>query len=242
MSISGKNDVVAGITTYDGSWIGLWAEQSKPLHYVNGSQFLDNSFGFDGNVGERIKHMHEKNDVDACISVDRRGTSGNWNVVACDAKRASICELEIGSTAGRRHCNTENTFDFRRAGTLHAGEYMAVNDMKCGDMGGEIRCGNEEGNTLEIAQAICVEKLKSVSNFDRMCCGGRLDNAHVSDNCIRRNINSKKSDMAMSETPIPHAGWLIAAGVCVIPVMVVAFVCCAEMRKYVLRRRTARGS
>ncbi|CAN8076021.1 unnamed protein product [Agarophyton chilense] len=184
-----KNQIAASISSLDGSWIGLAASRSKPLLWVNDSQFLKDSLGFSiarESLDTQIKTLHDRGLVDACISIDRRGVEENWNVVPCDAKRFAICEMPIDSPNATQNCPAEVIFDPR------ATEYEPFNQMDC-DLLDSPTCPDDE-EEVKRANPICPDKSSEVkSDFDRQCCGGRSDsgssqNAQCEDDDVGSNI------------------------------------------------------
>ncbi|CAN8068037.1 unnamed protein product [Agarophyton chilense] len=168
----GKNEIVAGISSLDGSWIGLRATQGENVQWVNGSEFVARSLGFsitNGDIQAEIDELHQQELVDACVSVDRRGISENWNIVPCDAKRLATCEVKENSENASVLCPTGSIFDRRRT------EYEPINNLGC-DTSGFPSCPAEEDEALKTANPFCEEKSETPrSEFDRICCGGRSD-------------------------------------------------------------------
>ncbi|PXF47469.1 Voltage-dependent calcium channel subunit alpha-2/delta-4 [Gracilariopsis chorda] len=167
----GKNKMAAAITSYDGNWIGLRATQGNPLQWVSGTAWTTNSYGFYKgiDVEKEIENIHNTENVNVCISVDRRGIKGNWNIVPCDAKRTAICELQWGSPAAVDHCSS-NIFDPRTT------SHTPVNEDVESSNG--FNCEASDDEALQNANPICKEKTKDkLRDFDRLCCGGRADSS-----------------------------------------------------------------
>ncbi|PXF44034.1 Voltage-dependent calcium channel subunit alpha-2/delta-4 [Gracilariopsis chorda] len=165
----GKNELVAAISAYDGSWIGLRAEQNKELEWISGSPFEKKGFSFNFDYEIDINRLHEKELIDACVAVDRRGTSGNWNIGPCDSKRMAICEVKTTAENVSSICPQDNTFDRRTT------VYEPVHRVDC-DLSETVKCSEDEETALENANPLCPDRSSGGrSEFDRRCCGGRSD-------------------------------------------------------------------
>lgn len=165
----GKNKIAAAITSYDGSWIGLRATQGNSLHWVSGTKWTKNTYSFykSIDVEEEVARIHNNDNVHVCISVDRRGITGNWNIFPCDTKRPVICEVELGSPAAVDYCSS-NIFDKRTT------SHTPVNEDVETDNG--FKCEKSDEEALTRANPVCKEKTKDTfQEFDRLCCGGRAD-------------------------------------------------------------------
>ncbi|KAI0558401.1 Lectin C-type [Gracilaria domingensis] len=170
---AGKNQIVAGFSSLDGSWIGVHAPRGRPLQWGNGSQLVQSSLGFSitsGSFEEEINTLHNEILVDACVSTDQRGVEGNWNVGPCDAKRLAICEIPFDSPNASQRCPAEAIYD-----PQSTSEYEPFNRVDC-DFSDSPSCSVDEDEALNNANPICRDQsLARRSDFDRRCCGGRSD-------------------------------------------------------------------
>lgn len=169
----GKNTFLAGAFSLDGSWIGLRAEQGEGLKWEDGSAVGNVSYGFSEGVNPQtlVNEIHEKEISDACVSADRRGTTGNWNVVSCNAKRDFMCEVAVGSVAASTHCSGNKTFVNKQA------DFTPVNDVNCDEESESNECSPADDEATRNASPFCAEETnrENVGEFERFCCGGEAD-------------------------------------------------------------------
>ena len=172
VDVVGKNRFLSGMVSIDGSWIGLQAVIGDVLRWSDGSALVTTEYGFGRDVEEEIRKIHETENADACVSADRRGAEGNWNVESCRTKRDFVCELEEGSVAAGEYCASNNTFVFKET------EYEVVNDVNCGDQS-DIACSASEEGAAVRARPLCADPAEGreeggegSGDFDRFCCGG----------------------------------------------------------------------
>lgn len=164
----GKNEIAAAISEYDGSWIGLRTIESDELMWINERSFEYKNFSFDFDFGASINRIRDRMLVEACVSVDRRGTAGNWNVVPCDAKRFA---MRINAENVTSLCPPSHIFDSRTT------EYEEVHRVDC-DSSETDECpvDTDSDDSLRKANPHCPEKEGlPTTDFDRICCGGRAD-------------------------------------------------------------------
>ncbi|PXF44032.1 Voltage-dependent calcium channel subunit alpha-2/delta-4 [Gracilariopsis chorda] len=165
----GKNELVAAISAYDGSWIGLRAEQNRELEWISGSPFEKKDFSFNFDYEIDINRLHEGELIAACVTVDRRGTSGNWNIEPCDSKRMAICEVKTTAENVSSICPQDTIFDRRTT------VYEPVHKVDC-DLSETDRCPVDNDSALKNANPLCPEgNSRGRSESDRRCCGGRSD-------------------------------------------------------------------
>lgn len=192
----GKNELIAGISDYDGAWIGLRAGQGNELGWISGSSFEKEDFSFNFDYQEEIANLHGSEVIDACVSVDRRGTSGNWNIVPCDAKRMAICEVKMGAENVSSICAQDVIFDKRTT------QYDAVHNVDCESS--DRQCPVEGDGALKKANPLCAEGDGSgKSEFDRRCCGGRSDQGDTQ--CEESEGSSSSSSSSSSGAVIGGA-------------------------------------
>jgi Lectin C-type domain len=169
---STKNAFVSGIVDADGSWVGLRSKLKGPgWRWTTGEGVADNatqwSQGLDG--AEAAGGVHNKFNGPACASVDRRGVSGNWNALPCEAKRAFVCEMPADSEAASTSC-TRGIFVYQET------KYTPVHSLDCSNFTAGTACSEDEDNFVRKAEPFCADRGgEDFTNFDRFCCGGRAD-------------------------------------------------------------------
>lgn len=153
-----KNKFFTSIADVDGTWIGLkgragdgilkWPSNSSSD--LKGKEVVYDQFPF--NKTEWLKELDAKSFEDVCVSADRRGVSGNWNIILCNRKLSFVCELK-----------TTN-------GTACANQTDTSYSEKCNDGGNGARtCDNTDG--IDVAAPFCNQTAKTKSEAERYCCG-----------------------------------------------------------------------
>lgn len=161
---SKKNAYLGGLYSYDGSWIGLRAQEGSSLIWVDGS--TESSFQFSYNYTEIINAVQEDTNSDACVTADRRGVTENWNVVSCNARYSFICQFGDPSADGG--CNKTFTDD--------PSDALGINPQNCPEYGEQRRqCTDAQNTELKYVRPFCSQNGSDYTESDRLCCGGRAD-------------------------------------------------------------------
>lgn len=163
-----KNEFLSGLFDADGTWIGLSAvsvganlswEDARPLGDV---QFD----GFDGS--DAVKQVHADTNEGACVTADRRGVRGNWNVVPCAESHQYVCQVGEGEDEVQLAC-AGDIYEYKPG--LSVDE---ENPQNCTlSVGTSRSCNAEEEEAIKYANPLCNQEGKNYTEIDRTCCSGK---------------------------------------------------------------------
>lgn len=188
----GVNAFLAGFSSADGSWIGgrnknsgfKWEEHEKE----NDISEEHVKFGYDRPIGEMVKEAQNifstHNDY-SCLSLDRRGVQGNWNVEPCDVLRSYICEIpdetQRTSSGDMIHRAADIEICHGSTFTVDDPSHKPVNPIT-GCLTGEKssgHCNDDDDKEMKQAEPLCSYSGKDFTAFDKTCCGGKTDGNYV---------------------------------------------------------------
>lgn len=158
------NELLGSLYSPDGSWIGLKAVSDTTFKWTDGNTVI-----IGGSSYEAFNSVLDNSTVseilssggDACVTADRRGIDGNWEIESCrDKSHEYICEVSK-SLAGRLNiCDVEVSIDRDRC-------------LESTVLGGRM-CSSSDNEAIQDADPLCKQEGKSYTELDRTCCHGRM--------------------------------------------------------------------
>lgn len=171
------NELLGSLYSADGSWIGLKAESSTTFTWTDGNTVIiggSNYEAFDSVLDISSVSEVLSSSGGACVTADRRGIDGNWDIESCsDKSHDFICEVSKSLADSLNICGAEVRIDLDRC----LGSTM---------LGGR-NCSSSDNEAIKDADPLCKQEGKGYTELDRTCCHGRMAS----------NRNPKKKQLSL---------------------------------------------